>query len=90
MPFGLLLFCVTKKRKGIWGAKTADLKKKSQMKDCKGAGIQCCQLVRQNRGRQTWNLSKILHRRIFRLKILHRQFHQISTILVLSKNTKNE
>ena len=28
---------------------------------------------------QTWNLSKILHRRIFRLKILHRQFHLIST-----------
>ena len=24
---------------------------------------------------QTWNLSKILHRRIFRLKILHRQIH---------------
>ena len=39
--------------------------------------------------RQTWNLSKILHRRIFRLKILHRQFHLISTVLV-RKNTKNE
>ena len=38
---------------------------------------------------QTWNLSKILHRRIFRLKILHRQFHLISTVLV-RKNTKNE
>ena len=37
---------------------------------------------------QTWNLSKNLHRRIFRLKILHRQFHQISTVLV-RKNTKN-
>ena len=32
-------------------------------------------------GRQTWNLSKILHRRIFRLKILHRQFHLILTVL---------
>ena len=39
--------------------------------------------------RQTWNLSKILHRRIFRLKILHRQFHLILTVLV-RKNTKNE
>ena len=39
--------------------------------------------------RQTWNLSKILHCRIFRLKILHRQFHLISTVLV-RKNTKNE
>ena len=38
---------------------------------------------------QTWNLSKILHRRIFRLKILHRQFHLILTVLV-RKNTKNE
>ena len=38
---------------------------------------------------QTWNLSKILHRRIFRPKILHRQFHLISTVLV-RKNTKNE
>ena len=28
---------------------------------------------------QTWNLSKKLHRRIFRLKILHRQCHLIST-----------
>ena len=37
---------------------------------------------------QTWNLSKILHRQIFRLKILHRQFHLISTVLV-RKNTKN-
>ena len=35
------------------------------------------------------NLSKILHRRIFRLKILHRQFHLISTVLV-RKNTKDE
>ena len=39
--------------------------------------------------RQTWNLSKILHRRIFILKILQRQFHLISTVLV-RKNTKNE
>ena len=38
---------------------------------------------------QTWNLSKILHRRIFKLKILHRQFHLISTVLV-RKKTKNE
>ena len=38
---------------------------------------------------QTWNLSKILHRRIFRLIILHRQFHLISTVLV-RKSTKNE
>ena len=38
---------------------------------------------------QTWNLSKILHRQIFRLKILHRQFHLILTALV-RKNTKNE
>ena len=38
---------------------------------------------------QTWNLSKILHRQIFRLKILHRQFHLISRVLV-RKNTKNE
>ena len=38
---------------------------------------------------QTWNLSKILHRRIFRKKILHRQFHLILTVLV-RKNTKNE
>ena len=34
-------------------------------------------------------LAKNLHCQIFRLKILRRQFHQISTILV-SKNTKNE
>ena len=40
-------------------------------------------------GGQTWNLSKILHRQIFRLKILHRQFHLISTVLV-RKNTQNE
>ena len=37
---------------------------------------------------QTWNLSKILHRRIFRLTILHRQFHLISTVLVRN-DTKN-
>ena len=40
-------------------------------------------------GKQTWNLSKNLHRRILRLTILHRQFHLISTVLV-GKNTKNE
>ena len=38
---------------------------------------------------QTWNLSKKLHRRNLWLKILHRQFHLISTVLV-GKNTKNE
>ena len=38
---------------------------------------------------QTWNLSKILHRRIFRLKNLHCQFHLISTVLV-RKTQKNE
>ena len=37
---------------------------------------------------QTWNLSKILHRRIFRLKILHRQFYLISTVLVRKKHKK--
>ena len=37
---------------------------------------------------QTWNLSKILHRRIFRLKILHRQFHIHSTVLVGKKHKK--
>ena len=36
----------------------------------------------------TWNLSKNLHRRIFRLKILHRQFHLISTVLVGKKHKK--
>ena len=36
---------------------------------------------------QTWNLSKNLHRLIFRLKILHRQFHLILTVLV-RKNKK--
>ena len=41
----------------------------------------------QSNGHQTWNLSKNLHRRIFRLKISHRQFHLISTVLV-GKNTK--
>ena len=38
---------------------------------------------------QTWNLLKILHRWIFRPKILHRQFHLISTVLVI-KPPKNE
>ena len=37
---------------------------------------------------QTWNLSKILHRRIFRLKFLHRQFHLISTVLIKKKHKK--
>ena len=44
-----------------------------------------CRVVRF----QTWNLSKNLHRRIFRLKILHCQFHLISTVLV-GKKHKNE
>ena len=39
--------------------------------------------------KQTWNLSKKLHRRIFSLKILHCRFHLISTVWV-RKNTKNE
>ena len=39
--------------------------------------------------RQTWNLSKILHRWIFRLKILQGQFHLIVTVLI-RKTTKNE
>ena len=39
---------------------------------------------------QTWNLSKILHRRIFRQKILHRQFHLISTILVRKTQKMSE
>ena len=38
---------------------------------------------------QTWNLSKILHRWIFRLKILQGQFHLIVTVLI-RKTTKNE
>ena len=37
---------------------------------------------------QTWNLSKILHRRIFGLKTLHHQFHLISTVLVGKKHKK--
>ena len=45
-------------------------------------------LIWLSRSLQAWNLSKKLHRRIFRLKILHRQFHLISTVLV-RKNTKN-
>ena len=39
---------------------------------------------------QTWNLSKNLHRRIFGLKILHHQFHLISTVLIRKKKQKNE
>ena len=53
---------------------------------------QCCFMLHDlhNCGyMQTWNLSKILHCRIFRLKLLHCQFHLISTVLV-RKNTKNE
>ena len=37
---------------------------------------------------QTWNLSKNLHRWIFTLKILHRQFYLISTVLVRKKHKK--
>ena len=40
-------------------------------------------------GGQTWNLSKILHRQIFRKNFLHRQFHLILRVLV-RKNTKKE
>ena len=39
---------------------------------------------------QTWNLSKILHCLIFRLKILHRQFHLILTVLVRKKQKMSE
>ena len=39
---------------------------------------------------QTWNLSKILHRRIFRLKILYRQFHLILTVLVRKTQKMSE
>ena len=39
---------------------------------------------------QTWNLSKNLHRRILRLKILHRQFHLILTVLVGKTQKKSE
>ena len=46
-------------------------------------------IIKRRRPFQTWNLSKNLHRRIFRLEILHRQFHLISAVLV-GKNTKNE
>ena len=35
---------------------------------------------------QTWNLSQILHRRIFRPTILHHQFHLISTVIKTQKN----
>ena len=38
---------------------------------------------------QTWDLSKIVHRWIFRPKILHPYFHRISTVLVI-KTPKNE
>ena len=38
----------------------------------------------------TSNLSKILHRRIFRLKILHRPFHLISTVLVRKTQKMSE
>ena len=37
---------------------------------------------------QTWDLSKILHRRNFRLKLLHRQCHLISKVLVIKKFKK--
>ena len=37
---------------------------------------------------QTWNLSKNLHCWIFRLKILHRQFYLISTVLERKKTQK--
>ena len=40
--------------------------------------------------RQTWDLSKILHRRIFRPKILHRQLHLISTFWVIKTQKMSE
>ena len=40
--------------------------------------------------KQTWNLSKILHRQIFRLNILHCQFHLISTVLVIKTQKMSE
>ena len=46
-------------------------------------------LGQYSEARQKWNLSKNLLHQIFRLKILHRQFHLIWTVLV-RKNTKNE
>ena len=46
--------------------------------------------VCQSGEKQTWNLSKILHRQIFRLKILHRQFHLLSTVLVRKKQKMSE
>ena len=39
---------------------------------------------------QTWNLSKILHRRNFRLKLLHRQFQLISTVWVIKTQKMSE
>ena len=39
---------------------------------------------------QTWYLSKKLHRRIFRSKILHSWFHQISTVLVIKMSENGE
>ena len=38
--------------------------------------------------KQTWNLSKILHCQIFRIKNLHRKFHLILTVLVRKKTQK--
>ena len=40
--------------------------------------------------RQTWNLSKILHRQNFRPKLLHRQFQLISTVLVIKTQKMSE
>ena len=37
---------------------------------------------------QTWHLSKVLHRRIFRLKLLRRQFRLIWKVIVGDKNKK--
>ena len=47
-----------------------------------------CMHQSQPGSNQTWNLSKNLHRWIFRLKILHRQFYLISTVLVRKKHKK--
>ena len=42
------------------------------------------------RFKKTWVLSKILHCRIFRPKILHCQFHLISTVLVIKAQKMSE
>ena len=61
---------------------------------CRGLGDDLDGDVDLSRGRdrttglQTWDLSKILHRRIFRLKLLHHSFHLISTVLAIKNTNK--